>query len=94
MASKTITEQLWLDTVAKQPCALCQTRPVEIHHIRTGQGMSQRASHFLVIGLCPDCHRGPMGIHGDQTYLKVHKTDELKLLSMTIERAVKALASV
>ena len=55
------------------------------HHIREGQGMSQRASDFLAIPLCPDCHQGGMGIHGDRTLLRIHKLTELDLLARTIE---------
>jgi hypothetical protein len=56
----------------------------EIHHIREGQGMSERASHYLVIGLCPDCHRGPRGLHGDRSLFRIAKVDELDLLALTI----------
>lgn len=36
--------------------------PAEIHHIRTGQGVGQRADNFNVIPLCPIHHR--QGGHG------------------------------
>ena len=61
----------------------------QIHHIRTGQGMSQRAEDFLAIPLCPDCHQGPQGIHGDRSLLKVVKMTELDLLAKTIEELWK-----
>ncbi len=32
----------------------------EMHHIREGKGMAQRASHFECIPLCPAHHRGTM----------------------------------
>lgn len=48
--------------------------------------MSQRASDFLTVPLCPSCHTGPLGIHGDKTMLRIHKKDELDLLAETIER--------
>jgi len=54
-----------------------------VHHIREGQGMSQRASNWLTIPLCPQCHTGPMGVHGDKTMLRVKKTTELELLAET-----------
>ena len=56
-----------------------------IHHIREGQGMSQRANDFLVIPLCKECHQGKLGIHGDKTLLRIVKMNELDLLAMTIE---------
>lgn len=55
------------------------------HHIREGQGMAQRASDFLAIPLCPECHQGQMGVHGDRTMLRIHKLTELDLLARTIE---------
>jgi hypothetical protein len=46
--------------------------------------MSQRASHYLTVPLCPSCHRGPVGVHGDKAMMKVQKIDELDMLAMTI----------
>ncbi len=46
--------------------------------------MSQRASDYLAIPLCPDCHQGKSGIHGDRTLLRIYKTTELDLLAKTI----------
>lgn len=46
--------------------------------------MSQRASDFLTVPLCPSCHTGPYGIHGDRSMLKVYKMSELDLLAQTI----------
>lgn len=57
----------------------------EIHHLRDGQGMAQRGSNWTAIPLCPECHRGSLGIHGDKTYLRILKMDELDLLAATIE---------
>jgi hypothetical protein len=68
------------------PCALCDKHPPSVvHHIRTGQGTSQRASHYLTVPLCPDCHTGPGGIHGDRSQLRVRKLHELDLLARAIE---------
>ena len=53
--------------------------------IREGQGKSQRASNFLTLPLCPSCHTGPQGVHGDKTMMRIMKTDELGLLADTIE---------
>jgi hypothetical protein len=47
--------------------------------------MAQRASNFLVAALCPSCHTGPLGVHGDKTMLRIHKMSELDLLAKTIE---------
>jgi hypothetical protein len=47
--------------------------------------MAQRASNWLTIPLCPDCHTGPRGIHGDKSILRTLKLDELDLLARAIE---------
>lgn len=74
--------------IAQLPCAVCGTDPVEVHHIRSGDaaGMGQRASNFLTIPLCPSCHRGPRGVHGDKGLLRAGKHTETSLLADTIER--------
>lgn len=78
-------DSAYMGEVAGLPCAICGDFPVTVHHIREGQGMSQRASNYLTIPLCPFCHQGPQGIHGDQTMLRIHKVTELDLLAKTIE---------
>jgi Zn finger protein HypA/HybF involved in hydrogenase expression len=83
MATK--KEKQWMDRVAQLPCATCGSHGVQLHHIREGQGMAQRASNFLVIPLCPDCHTGSMGVHGDKTMMRLMKVTELDLLARTIE---------
>lgn len=80
----TKAEREWLSRVAEMGCLICQA-PAEIHHIREGQGMSQRAANWLVVPLCPSHHRGPNGVHGHSFY-RMHKRDELSLLAEVIER--------
>lgn len=81
------------------PCVLCsllvqhQEAPTEAHHLREGLGTGQRASDWLTIALCPDCHRGPHGIHGDRRLLKIAKVSELQLLALTIEEVVRSMAA-
>ena len=75
----------YLDWVASQNCVLCGATGVHCHHIREGQGMAQRASDYLAIPLCPDCHQGPQGIHGDRSLFRVYKVTELDLLARTIK---------
>lgn len=63
----TNAERKHLAAVVKLGCMACRTMgiftpDVEIHHIRRGQGMGQRASHYEVIGLCAPHHR--TGGHG------------------------------
>lgn len=81
-----------MDRLAQLPCALCerlgmtQAGRTYVHHIREGQGKSQRASDYLAIPLCYDCHQGPEGIHGDRSLLRVAKCEELDLLADVIAK--------
>ncbi|GAB2494065.1 hypothetical protein [Arenimonas alkanexedens] len=84
-ASFTRAESAHLAKVKATSCALCDgPAPVEAHHVEQGQ-------HFTSIGVCPLCHRGPHGIHGDQTMLRLRfKTAglraELAALNLTLGR--------
>jgi len=84
-------EKRHLDRVSAMGCVICGG-PAEIHHLRTVCGMSQRASNYLVIGLCPEHHRqGSFGqaVHnGYQEFSKNHGS-EADLLAKTIERLMK-----
>ena len=79
-------ESAYMGRVAELPCAICGDMPVQVHHIREGQGMAQRASSYLTVPLCPSCHTGPRGVHGDKSLLRAQKLSELDLLASTIER--------
>jgi hypothetical protein len=78
-------EKKWMDRVAELPCACCGEHGVQLHHIREGLGMAQRASNFLVIPMCPPCHTGPSGVHGDRSMMRIKKLTELDMLASTIE---------
>lgn len=77
--------------VAEVGCILClhlgygQT-PAQLHHLREGHGMSQRASDFLVIPLCQSHHQGAAGIHGmgRKAFERAYQLTELDLLAMTL----------
>lgn len=73
--------------VAELPCCLCGSIPAEVHHARTGEaaGAAQRASDWLTIPVCPDCHRGSCGIHGNKAMLNITKKTELSLVAETLE---------
>lgn len=84
--------------VARVPCVLCAhlgygESPALVHHVREGQGMSQRASNFLCASLCPEHHQGATGIHGLGTreFERMYKLTELDLLAMTIEAVWKRI---
>lgn len=80
------SQQQHLSRVAALPCACCGAAPPScVHHIREGVGLSQRSSDFLTVPLCPDCHQGPAGVHGDRSLMRVFKTSELQMLARAIE---------
>lgn len=88
----TKAEKAHMGRVAAMDCILCrllgmqQESKTDVHHIREGQGMAQRASNWLVVPLCHEgCHQGPNGIHGDRALLRIAKVDELDLLAETIK---------
>ena len=77
--------------VAALGCMLCRElghgqTPAELHHIREGAGMAQRASNYLVVPLCHEHHRGASGLHGLGTrgFERRYRVDELGLLAQTI----------
>lgn len=81
-----------MSAVAALGCAICRRlglgeTPSELHHIREGQGMSQRASDMLVVPLCPEHHRGATGLHGlgSRGFERRYGVDELGLLAETLE---------
>lgn len=78
-------EKAWMDKVASLGC-LIHGSPACIHHIRTGQGMSERAKHTLVIPLCPECHAGDFSIHKTPEQFQAVHGDELSMLAETIRR--------
>lgn len=82
----TKAEREHMARVASLPCACCGQYGVQVHHIRDGQGMSQRASNFLTTPLCPECHTGQYGVHGDKSRMRARKQSELDWLADTIEK--------
>lgn len=85
--SKRAAVERWMEKVASLDCIICGARPVELHHIREGQGAAQRAPDVLCLPVCPEHHRGASGIHGlgRRGFQTRYKTTELDLLAQTIE---------
>ena len=89
--AKSAAARCYHDRVAQMPCALCaelgqeQVTATSVHHLRTGQGMSQRAGHWLVLPLCGQCHQGDSGIHGNRALWRIAGHDELSLLDRHLE---------
>jgi hypothetical protein len=95
----TKAEKRHMNRVADLGCVLCWhlgfgETPAELHHPRDGEGMAQRASNWLVVGLCPEHHRGASGLHGLGTkgFYTRYRLSELDLLAMTIERLAEGKA--
>ena len=80
----------YMGRVKSLPCVLCsllgqpQSGVTEAHHIRTGHGMGDRASDFLTVALCVDCHRGTHGFHGTKALMRIAKLSEMDLLAETV----------
>jgi hypothetical protein len=80
----TKAERAHLARVKSLPCGVCSAPPPSYaHHIREGQGASQRAGHYLTVPLCYDCHQGPHGIHGDRSLWRIYNCTELDVLNTT-----------
>lgn len=85
-------EKAYLDRVASLGCVVCRNlgfgpTPAAVHHIRAGQGMSQRASDYLTIPLCPEHHQNGgkgVAIHAGQQAFEAIYGSELDLLAQTI----------
>ena len=87
----TKTESRYMSIVAGLNCACCGTYGVQLHHIRETLGRGEKAGNFCIIPLCPDCHTGPKGIHGDKTFMRIHKLSELDMLNSTVEAVFRAI---
>jgi hypothetical protein len=90
--SKTAAERRYHDRVAAMGCVVCRNlgygaTPASVHHIRAGQGLSQRAGEYLVLPLCPEHHQhGGHGvaIHaGQEAWERIYGT-ETDLLDQVI----------
>lgn len=89
----------WVARVAAIRCVLCEHCGVEqegrtyVHHCRTGQGMSERASDAAAIALCFEHHQGNSGVHklGPGGLMQRYVLDEFRLLELTIEGVWKGL---
>ena len=90
MANRDKQASQYLGKIKELNCVLCslldqpQSGVTEAHHIRTGHGLGDRASDYLAVALCVECHRGTHGFHGTKALMKVAKLSELDLLAETI----------
>jgi hypothetical protein len=51
--------------------------------------MGDRASDFLTVALCVDCHRGTHGFHGTKALMRIAKLSEMDLLAETVRQMDK-----
>lgn len=84
-----MTAKEYKDRAAALGCMACRLlgygeTPASLHHVREDQGMSQRASDWLVIPLCKEHHQGKNGIHG-HGFESLTKLTEMDLLAETIK---------
>ena len=86
-ATALVDEKRHMNRVAAMGCLLCG-QPAQLHHVREGQGMSQRASNFCVVPLCPEHHLGSTGLHGlgQRGFERRYRMDEMDMLAMVIAR--------
>lgn len=77
--------------VARVPCVLCQhmglgDTPAQVHHMKQGTGMTNKADDALTIALCYEHHQGASGVHQlkDKGLRLRYGVGELELLAMTI----------
>ena len=87
----TVKERRHYERVASLPCVLCtalgrETVGVHVHHLRAGTGGARKAPWPLTAALCPNCHTGTHGVHGDRQLLRQAKCDEVDLVAWTLER--------
>lgn len=81
----TIAEKRHMGRVADLGCIICNSQ-AQVHHIREGQGMSQKASNWLVIPLCPEHHTGALSVHKTAKQFANIYGSELDLLALTLAR--------
>ena len=87
--AKTAAAERHMERVAELGCILCHHvghgyTPCELHHIYD----TAEKSDFLVIGLCPEHHRGKTGFHGmgERAFNRTYKTSETHLLAKVLEK--------
>lgn len=86
----TIADRDYLARVAGLGCVICRMfgygpTPAEVHHQRTGTGAGKRANHRQTAPLCPEHHRGNVGLHGmgRKAFEREYGVTELELIERT-----------
>ena len=89
--SKTKADKQHLSDVASLGSVACRNAgygatPSEIHHVRSGSGMAQRAAHNRVLPLCPQHHRAcyHTGFHAAPKSWQAEHGSEEQLLAQVV----------
>jgi len=73
-------ERKHLEKVKSLNCSCCDAPPPSsAHHVK-------QHSQFITVALCADCHQGANGLHGNKSYMRIKKLDELDLINITVKR--------
>lgn len=73
----TASESKHMGRVKELDCIVCGAPgPSDAHH-------PEQQLHYITIPLCPACHRGPQGWHGDRLRWKLRNMTELKAINET-----------
>ncbi|KFN19255.1 Ref family recombination enhancement nuclease [Aeromonas bestiarum] len=91
----TKSDSIYLRDVSLLGCIICRNLGwgpslAEIHHVRSGVGMAQRAAHTRVLPLCPRHHRAcyPTGFHAaPKSWQAEHGSEETLLAQVATEVA-------
>ena len=76
----TAAERRHVSAIKEQPCVVCDSHgPSDAHEPEQGMW-------FISIPLCPECHRGKHGWHGDRQRWKLRKMTELAAINETLRR--------
>lgn len=80
----TRAEREHVGRVKESGCALCGAAGV-VHAHEIEQGC-----WWTSVGLCPHCHTGSQGLHGDKTLWRIYKMTEIQALNETLRRVIGA----
>jgi hypothetical protein len=90
----------WIALVLSFGCIVCRNAgrgatPGQYHHLREGQGKSERAPHMLGICLCPMDHTdGKFSVHRNRRMFELQNGSELELLAQTVAEVFRHLCSI
>jgi hypothetical protein len=70
---------------AEWGCVVCASPMAHVHHLLADRTPGRKASDWLTVPLCYDCHVGTGGIHGTRQDWKMRKLSETQALAKTLE---------